>query len=112
MQLQDTMNSQLYHELCITPGSFIILMLEASSSMHYHVEANALTLPYKKKLLDRFGGNSISITCCQKLCHFAHRLTATLLGTFATQNFITSTFVKKYDPPLTDCKIFPSSNKY
>jgi hypothetical protein len=55
-QLNHKSGMFVYREPCITCDYFIILMLEASRSMHYYVEANALALPYKKTLIDRFGG--------------------------------------------------------
>jgi hypothetical protein len=68
-------------------------MNEASSSVHYHVETNAL-ICLIKRLYETYSGDSVYISCHLKLCHFATGILASKHRHFSNNTYVTSIYSK------------------
>jgi hypothetical protein len=102
-QLSYPVDSKLYPDLCIARDSFMILMLRSFQFSALSRGNQRPNLPYKKAWRDTFWGDSVHISCYQKLCHSATGIFATVHRHFSNNNL--------YCTSRTSCNITSSANK-
>ena len=101
-QLSYPVDSKLYPALCIASDCFMILMLRNFQFDALSRGNQRRNLPYKG-LTRHIWGDSVYISCYQKLCHSATGIFATEHRHFSNNNL--------YFTSRTSCNITSSANK-